>query len=123
MRVFVGAALAACMLAAPAMAQTEPPAPTAAAASQCGVIAPAPDNLPDGARASRRQMEQANERVAAWATASNQILACRRAEAEAARAAADAMGAEYNTLNGNVRAVITAWEAEAAEYNARTAGR
>lgn len=119
MRVIVGAALAAVLLAAPAMAQETPAPAPAAPQSQCGAIPPAPGDLPDGANATRRAMETANERVSAWVASANAILQCRRAEAEAARAAADALGGEYNTMNGSVRAVITGWEAEAAEYNAR----
>lgn len=121
MRLFVGAALAAFVLAAaPAIAQTDTPAPAPAAAqSACGAIPPTPTDLPDGARASRRQMEAANERVTAWVAAANAVLQCRRAEAEAAQAVANALGADYNAQNGAVRSVITAWEAEAAEFNAR----
>lgn len=113
------AAVAALLIASPALAQTD----AAPAAASCGAVAPAPDDRPDGATADRAAIEAYTERFNAWGEATNQALACKRARAEAARAQADALTNEFNTENAAVRTAIEAWTAEVAEFNARAPAR
>lgn len=117
MKVLLGAAAAAALLfATPAMAQN-----TTAAPAECGAVAPAPGDMPDGATASRGDVEAYTQNFNAWAEATNQVLACKRSRAEAARAQADAFTNEFNTENGTVRTSVAAWTAEVEEFNARGA--
>lgn len=121
MRLVVGAALAALLFAAPAAAQTETPAPAPAQAqaSSCAALLPTPSNLPDGAAANRQQMTRANEQVVAWASAMHPILDCRRQEAAAAQARAQALTQQYNADANAFSASVTAWQAETEEFNTR----
>lgn len=114
MKVLFGAAVAALLMAAPAMAQTG-----AAPAAACGALAPMPGDPPDGATASREVVEAYTQRFNAWAEASNAVLTCKRTEAEQARARADALTTEFNTENASVRDAVAAWTAEVTEFNAR----
>lgn len=127
MRLPIVAAVAAFLMAAPAMAQTEtttPPGDTAPLAqSECGAAAPAPADLPDGASATRAQLEAATERFNAWAAAQSTHLACRRAEAQAAMARADSLARQYNELTRAGQAASAAWQAEVEEFNARNQRR
>jgi hypothetical protein len=68
-------------------------------------------------------VEAFTQRFNAWAEATNQVLACKRARAEAARAQADALANEFNTENGALRDAIAAWTAEVEEFNARNPRR
>jgi hypothetical protein len=112
----VGAAL----LATPALAQTEPAAlaAPAAATSRCGDLPPSP-TIPDGATANRRTMTAAGEAFNAWGPQAQAIQTCRRAEAEEARQRADALAAQFNANNSELRRVSDAMVAEMAEFNAR----
>lgn len=116
MKVLLGAAVAALLMASPAMAQTD-------AAPACGAVTPAPADQPDGATASREQLEAYTQRFNAWAEATNQALACKRSRAEEARARADALTSEFNTENTALRTAIEAWTAEVNEFNARAPAR
>ena len=114
MKLLFGAAVAALLMATPAMAQTD-----AAPAAACGTLAPMPGDQPDGATASREVVEAYTQRFNAWAEASNAVLACKRSQAEQARARADALATEFNTENASVRDSIAAWTTEVTEFNAR----
>jgi hypothetical protein len=114
MKLLLSAAVAALLMASPAMAQTD-----AAPAASCGTLEPAPANPPDGATAAREVVEGYTQRFNAWAEASNAVLACKRTEAEQARARADALTTEFNTANSGVRDAIAAWTVEVTEFNAR----
>lgn len=120
MRLVLGAAVAALLMATPAMAQNDT---AAAPAASCGAVAPAPTGMPDGATASRNVVETYTTNFNAWAEATNQVLACKRARAEAARAQADALTAEFNTENGSLRDTIASWTTEVEEFNARNPRR
>jgi hypothetical protein len=118
MKMLVGAAFAALMLATPAVAQTDPAASAAVNATSCGALA-APPTLPDGATADREAMEAGNTAFTAWAEANRAVLACRRAEVEALQARFQALRAEYNTGAEQLNATNTAWQADVTEFNER----
>jgi hypothetical protein len=105
MKFVIGAAAAAVLLAAsPALAQT-------AATGNCSGFEAVP-TLPDGATATRAQIEEANTAFTAWDSARQQRqLAC-RAEIEANSQA-------FNTAEAERRAAQTAWAAEVTEFNGR----
>jgi hypothetical protein len=115
MKLLLGVAVAALLIASPAMAQTD----AAPAAASCAAVAPAPGDQPDGATADRAAVEAYTERFNAWAEATGQVLACKRARAEEARARADALTTEFNTENTALRTAIDSWTAEVTEFNAR----
>ncbi|HJS80878.1 MAG TPA: hypothetical protein VJ748_09660 [Vitreimonas sp.] len=117
MKLLLGAAVAALLMASPAMAQTD------AAPASCGMVAAAPTDQPDGATASREAVEAYTQRFNAWAESTSQVLACKRARAEAARAAADQLATEFNTENASLRSTVEAWTAEVNEFNARAPAR
>jgi hypothetical protein len=119
MKLLLGAAVAALLFASPAMAQTDP----AAAPATCGAIAAAPSDQPDGATATREQIEAFTTRFNTWAEATNAVLSCKRTRAEAARAQADAMASEFNTDNNGLRTAIASWQTEVDEFNARAPAR
>jgi hypothetical protein len=79
--------------------------------------------MPDGATANRRAVEAFTTRFNEWVSSTNTVLACKRSRAEAARAQADALTAEFNADNGNARAAIAAWTTEVEEFNARGSRR
>jgi hypothetical protein len=114
MKLVLGAAVAALLMASPAMAQTD-----AAPAASCGTLEPMPADPPDGATASGEVVEAYTQRFNAWATASNAVLSCKRTQAEQARARAEALTTEFNTENASVRDAIAAWTVEVTEFNAR----
>jgi hypothetical protein len=116
MKLLLSAAVAALLIASPAMAQTDA-AP--AASASCGTVAPAPPGLPDGATASREDVEAYRLAFDAWHTATTPVLACKRTRAEEALARSNALTGEFNTENTAVNSAITAWRAEAEEFNAR----
>lgn len=126
MKLFMGVAVAAMLLATPVLAQTAgettatPPAPVPP--SSCGAPPPAP-TLPDGATASRSDMDAANTTYTTWAEAYRQVVVCRHAEAQALRAQADARAQEHNAAVEAFNATTTAWEADVTEYNARPGNR
>lgn len=120
MRLVLGAAVAALLMATPAMAQNDT---AAAPAASCGAVSAAPTGMPDGATASRNVVEAYTTSFNAWAETTNAVLACKRGRAEAARAQADALTAEFNTENGSLRDTIASWTAEVEEFNARNPRR
>lgn len=124
MKVLMGAAVVALLIAAPANAQTgaTTSAPTAAAASSCGPVPEMP-TLPDGANANRNEMERANTAYMEWSTAMRANLDCRRAEWQAMDQAADARLAEHNTAAAALTTANTNWQAEVEEFNTRPGNR
>jgi hypothetical protein len=115
MRLLIGAALAAFVLAAPAAAQnTAPPV----LVTQCGDLPSAPE-LPDGARANERAMIQGRERFEAWLAEANRIVACRSAEMGRWKAEYDAHQARAQGDDTAAASIVTNWAAEIEEYNAR----
>jgi hypothetical protein len=123
MKVIVGAALAAFLMAGAAAAQnTETPAPAAPAApaaSSCAAIPSAPADLPDGANATGPQMQAGNTAYNTWMEGLNPVLTCRREEAQAAQARADSLREQYNTANAAAAAVNQSWVAEVEEFRGR----
>ncbi|MBL8538004.1 MAG: hypothetical protein JNM59_11430 [Hyphomonadaceae bacterium] len=117
MRLLIGAAMAAALMAAPAVAQTNAVAP-AAAPPTCGALAPAP-TLPDGATASRAQITQGNETYQSWGSARLAQLTTCRAQIDALRAQLNGLEASYNSGNEELRRVTEAWQADVEEFNAR----
>jgi hypothetical protein len=117
MKFLQGAAVAALLIATPAMAQTE------AASDSCGTVAPAPANVPDGATASAADVEAYRVAFEAWFNATNPVLTCKRTQAEEAAARSAAMTSAFNAENTTVNAAITAWRTEAEEFNARAPAR
>jgi hypothetical protein len=126
MKLFMGVAVAAMLIATPVLAQTAGEAtattPAPVPPSACGSPTPAP-TLPDGATASREDMATSNTAYVAWAEAYRAIVQCRHAEAQALRAQADARAQEHNAAVEAFNTTSTAWEAEVAEFNARTGSR
>ena len=117
MRLLIGAALAAFLVAAPAAAQ-DTSAAQAPLASRCGEM-PALPELPDGARANERAMTQGQERFTAWRTAAEPVIQCRNAEMAAWRQQYEAIGARNETEGAAAAGFVTNWAAEVEEYNAR----
>jgi hypothetical protein len=118
MKLVLGAAVAALLFASPAFAQSE----GAPATSTCGAVAPAPA-LPDGATATYEQMETGNTSYDAWYESNRVALECRRAEVVAAEARYQTLRTAFNTNTEEVTAARTSWEAEVAEFNARSPAR
>lgn len=118
MKILLGAAVAAVLLATPAMAQTDPAPGAAPNTTACGALTP-PPTLPDGATADREAMEAANNAYRTWGEAYRTVLQCRRAEVESLQARYQALRAEYNTGAELLNSTNTAWEADVAEFNAR----
>jgi hypothetical protein len=115
MKLLLGAAVAALLIASPAIAQTG-----AAPAADCGTfVGEAPAGAPDGATANRAAVDAYTQRFNTWAEAQRQVLLCKRQQAEAAQAAAQAAINEYNVDNAAVNTAITAWTAEVTDFNAR----
>ncbi|QGZ95615.1 hypothetical protein [Terricaulis silvestris] len=126
MKLFMGVAVAAMLIATPVLAQTAgettATSPTPIPPSTCGALLPAP-TLPDGATASRSDMDTANTTYTAWAEAYRQVIVCRHAEAQALRTQTDARVLEHNAAVEALNTATTTWEADVAEYNARPANR
>jgi hypothetical protein len=122
MKTLALALLGVALLATPALAQTEGTAPAAtpaaAVTSRCGDV-PASPTVPDGATSNRRTMNAASEAFNAWGPQAQAIQTCRRAEAEEARQRADALAAQFNANNSELRRVSDLMVAEMAEFNAR----
>jgi hypothetical protein len=124
MKVIVGAALSAFLLAGTALAQpaetpaTPPAAPAGPPAqSACAAVAP-PPTLPDGASATAQQMTAGNEAFNAWITTANTSLTCRREEAQAAIARAESLRDQFNATAQSITTTRDAWLADVNEYNA-----
>ena len=120
MRILIGAALAAFVVAAPAAAQTEAPA---LAASACAAFPAAPGDAPDGAEANANAMSAYDERFRAWAAAADAVIQCRNAELDRIRAEYEALGQRYRADAESARTQITNWQAEVAEFNERSNNR
>jgi hypothetical protein len=125
MKVFVGAAVSALLLAGAAFAQTTPTTPATPATpaadilpTQCGAISPAP-TIPDGGRATATQMHTADTAYRAWATDTEAKLHCRAAEVEAANRQVQASVAAYQAQATAARAVSDAYNASITTFNAR----
>lgn len=120
MRLLIGAALAAFVVAAPAVAQ-EGAAPQQLV-SRCGDM-PAAPTLPDGARANERAMSQGQEAFVAWRAAAEPVIQCRNAEMTAWRQQYEAIGAR-NEAEGQVATnIVNTWAAAVEAYNARAERR
>lgn len=118
MRILVAGAFAALCVAGSAFAQTDGAAGAATGVSACGEL-PARPTIPDGAAATREQMDAANVAYTAWSQAYHANLTCRRAEADNARATWQARVGEYNGAATSLNESNTLWEAEVTEFNAR----
>lgn len=118
MRILLAGAAMALLVAGSAYAQTEATNAGTATVSTCGEL-PARPTLPDGATANREQMDTANAAYITWSQAYHANLACRRTEADNARATWQARVAEYNAAATGLNESNTSWEAEVTEYNAR----
>jgi len=100
---------------------TPAPAP-AAAASNCPAV-PALPPMPDGAHATRAQMDAYNAIYNQWSAAAGAAKDCRRAAAEPLRARGSALVQEFNTANTRVEAINTYWTAWVDELNGHTTQR
>lgn len=114
MKLMIGAAAAAVLLATPAMAQTT----ALAMPASCSGFEPAPA-LIDGATATRAQMTETNDRLQAWRVALDAKRATCQADINALRAQLDAAVAAHNAVVDGASAHLTAWNAEVTEFNAR----
>ncbi len=113
MKLLIGAAAAALMFAATAAAQT-PPTDSA----HCSGFQPAP-TLPDGATADRAEIAVGNTQYETWGQERLAKLRLCRAEIEALRAQLAPLEQAYTANNTELTSVVTAWQAEVAEFNAR----
>lgn len=114
MKVLLGATAALVMMAAPALAQTTPPALPA----QCN-FTPAP-TIPDGATATNNQMRDARTALEAWRdTRRAELTACQGA-VQALQAQANAAATAFNTAAPETDAVITRFAAQNEVYNNRS---
>lgn len=113
MKVLIGAAVLACVLATPALAQPQPTLP-----ANCQGFAAAP-TLPDGATASASAVEDGNVAFNAWHEANTAKLGLCRADIEAMRAQLRASEDAYNATVAQLNAARDAWQVEVTEYNAR----
>ena len=116
MRILIGAAVAAFLIAAPAAAQDTTAQPPLA--SRCGDIPPAP-TFPDGARASASAMERGQEAYTAWRAGVDSAVACRNAEMTTWRTQYEAIGARNEADATAAAGVVAGWSAELQEYNDR----
>ena len=114
MKVLLGATAALLVMAAPALAQTNPPALPA----QCTfTAAPA---IPDGATANNNAMRDARTALEAWRdTRRAELQACQTA-VQALQAQANAAATAYNAAAPETDAIITRFAAENEEYNNRS---
>lgn len=118
MKVLLGATAALVLMAAPALAQT-----TSALPSQCNfTAAPA---VPDGARATNTEMNQARTALETWRAAREAELAACNTAAQALQAQAQAAAAAHNAGLAETNTTITRFGEENQEYSARgsTSGR
>lgn len=125
---FAGAAAAQSPDPTAAPAQVTPPPP--AFVTQCPGQLPAVPALPDGATANARAMEGGNATIQAWSVEYLAIMNCRVAEVNALEAQLAELLARRNAAKNlydadaaAYRAGGASWEAEVAEFNARTPQR
>ena len=114
MKLMIGAAAAALLLAAPAMAQTAAPAIPAS----CTNFDAAP-SLVDGANATRAQMTTTSQNVETWRAALEAKRTACQADITAMRAQLEAAVAAYNGSAQNATQTLTAWNTEVTEFNGR----
>lgn len=118
MRILIGAAVAACLIAAPAAAQDTSANAQPPLASRCGEF-PAAPTFPDGARANTGAMERGQETYTAWRAQIDAVVACRNTEMTNWRSQYEAIGARNESDATAAAAVVAAWGAELQEYNDR----
>jgi hypothetical protein len=119
MKVVLGAAAAVMLFAGVALAQTEGVAPAGPPVqSRCGEVEAEP-SIPDGAVATNRAINAANDAYIAWGTAARAVLECRRAEVAELDARSHALLEQHNAAVGRVNALTATWVAEQQEYCAR----
>jgi len=97
--------------------ETTTPPPVA---SQCAAVPPAPSGMPDGATATRAQIEAFNATYTEWVTAANAAARCRHDEAMAQRAAVQPMVTEFNDAQARVTAINAYWTALVNMLNTRS---
>lgn len=125
MRIMVGAAVAAMMLAGVALAQTEgetaqPPA--VVAQTQCPAADPAP-SPPDGATADVETVNAYNSAYQTWGEGLRAALQCRQAEIRQLDAERESLVAQHNELARVLNATTEAWRVESEEFCARRGSR
>lgn len=127
MRILAAGAVSALFLMGQAFAQTEIEAPTApemlpAAAVElppnCGAFSEAP-SVPDGASATRQQIDEANTAYTAWGNTTITTLNCIRDEVSALRAREQALVELYNGKKQDLDQTTAAMEAAVTAFNAR----
>lgn len=116
MRFFATIAFFTALSAGAAFAQ-DAPAP-AIAPSTCPAIVPAP-SPPDGATASRSDMETAVAGYEAWRTQAEATMQCRAAEVNALNAQSRARRAEYDAAFADNQARAAAFQAQIEAAQAR----
>jgi hypothetical protein len=112
MKVLLGAAAAALLLASPAHSQ----APELT--SNCTGFPPGP-SMPDGATANHEQMTAAGEAVQTWRIDRDGKLAQCLADINALRAQLNALEGAYNAIATERNNLIAAWNQEVTEFNDR----
>ncbi|MBC7768125.1 MAG: hypothetical protein H7124_05010 [Phycisphaerales bacterium] len=114
MKLMIGAAAAAMLLATPAMAQTTAPSIPAS----CSNFDAAP-TLVDGAAATRQQMTATSASVEAWRSALEQKRTACQTDVTALRAQLEAAVGAYNASAQSAAQTLNAWNVEVTEFNAR----
>ncbi|HYD89152.1 MAG TPA: hypothetical protein VEA80_16865 [Vitreimonas sp.] len=114
MKLMIGAAAAALLLATPAMAQTATPAIPAS----CANFDAAP-TLVDGANATRAQMNTTSQSVETWRAAIETKRAACQTDIAALRAQLEAAVAAYNASAQSASQTLSAWNTEVTEFNGR----
>ena len=117
--VLAAAMLAAFTMSAQAQETTTTPAATVPP-SACAAVVQSPA-APDGATATRAQMEAAVAAFEAWRAQEQTTLDCRRAEAEALNAQARARSDEYRAAQTDNVARAAAFQEQIRIYEARPA--
>lgn len=115
------AALALCAALGMGAAHAQETAAPAVPPSTCGAF-PEPPAAPDGATATAEQVRAAVAAYEAWRAQEQPILDCRRAEADALNAQANARASEYRTRQTENVARAQAFQAQLDIAQAR-AGR
>lgn len=118
MRILIGAAVAALLIAVPAAAQETSATAQPPLASRCGDF-PAAPTFPDGARANAAAMERGQEAYTTWRASIDAIVACRNTEMTNWRSQYEAIGARNEADATAAAGVVSGWGAELQEYNDR----
>lgn len=126
MRLVLGAAIAVIMMTGAALAQTEgaatTPPPAVQATSQCAPT-PAAPTPPDGATASRDDINAFNTAYQTYGAAVTAALQCRRTELTQIQATTQSLLDQHNALAQTMNGLTTAWTAETQEFCARRGNR